>query len=98
MLGCCSDGLAAAAGVFSERDLTRSIAEARTLMRRGRLQCSQTGRRGGKQGGGGRGNQCEVDDFYMLIFLLLQEMEFQGLKRLRWETGVSTIEAVTSIS
>lgn len=64
MLGCCSD-----AGVFC--DLTRSVAKARALVRRGRLQRSQTG------------NQCEVDDFYMLIFLLLQEMEFQKEVRIR---------------
>lgn len=48
ILGCCSDRLAAAAGVFSERDLTRSIAKARALVRQGRLERSQTGSRGGK--------------------------------------------------
>lgn len=66
MLGCCSDGLAAAAGVFSERDLARSIAKARTLMRQGRLQRSQTGSRGRNVEGREevfQGNQCDVDDF-----------------------------------
>lgn len=39
---------ASAAGVISERDLTRSIAKARALMRQGRLQRSQTVSHGGE--------------------------------------------------